>query len=486
MSNNIEIVKNLEPKSVFEYFARISDIPRGSGNTDKIVEYLVNFAIDNNLKYKKDDYNNVIIIKESKNKTKTSIALQAHIDMVCVKNDQSKKDMKKEGIDFVLDGDFLRANGTTLGADDGIGVAIILSILSDINDYERDIIGIFTDDEEVGLVGANNIDLSGLDIKNLINIDNEEFGVFDVGCAGGTHLEYSKKATLTSCENAKLLNLSIEGLLGGHSGMEITKKRGNANKIIAQVLNELYEKISFNLISVDGGVFDNAIPNKANAKIAINSDIDDVVVISHLNQIKAKYVDRLKENEPNINMRYDFGSGETVSNVFGTKDTKEIIDALCLLPDGLISVFENNPLIAETSLNLGIVNTNDKTISFTYLIRSNVDSKREELVDKIYKISTNYGFTKKVESSYPAWEYRKTSLEEFCISSFKDLFGSDAVIEITHGGLECGILLKKMKDTEAIALGPTIYGAHTVDEKLEISTVIKTYKYILKVLENLI
>ena len=158
MSNNIEIVKNLEPKSVFEYFARISDIPRGSGNTDKIVEYLVNFAIDNNLKYKKDDYNNVIIIKESKNKTKTSIALQAHIDMVCVKNDQSKKDMKKEGIDFVLDRDFLRANGTTLGADDGIGVAIILSILSDINDYERDIIGIFTDDEEVGLVGANNID----------------------------------------------------------------------------------------------------------------------------------------------------------------------------------------------------------------------------------------------------------------------------------------------------------------------------------------
>ena len=193
MSKNLELVKNLKPQDVFKYFAEISDVPRGSGNTDKIVDYLVSFAIKNSLKYIKDNYNNVIITKKTNNKKKATIALQTHIDMVCVKASDSNKDMSKEGIDFVLDGEWLKADKTTLGADDGIGMAIIFSILTDENDYERDIVGIFTDDEEVGLIGAHNIDLSDFDIKYLINIDNEKYDVIDVGCAGGTQLAIEKK-----------------------------------------------------------------------------------------------------------------------------------------------------------------------------------------------------------------------------------------------------------------------------------------------------
>lgn len=485
MSKNIEIVKNLEPKEVFKYFAEISDIARGSGNTNKIVEYLVNFATKNNLKYEKDNYNNVIITKGTSNKKKSTIALQAHIDMVCVKTDDCNKDMTKEGIDLVVDGDWLRADKTTLGADDGIGMAIILAVLTDKNDYEREVIGIFTDDEEVGLIGAHNVNLSDLDIKYLINIDNEEFDVIDVGCAGGTQLECERKCKLINKTGGRLLSINVDGLIGGHSGMEITKKRGNANKILAKILHDALSKVKFNLRSIDGGNFNNAIPNKSKAQIVFSEEVDENKIKEVFDKLIVEEENSHKVTEANINISFDLSINNSTIEVLSDDDTEEVLNALTELPDGLISTFKDNPDIAETSLNLGVLKTNKDVIYIEHLIRSNVNEKRESLNKEVLEIVSKYKFKKILEDSYPAWEYKKTELEDYVSNQFETFFGRKSVIEITHGGLECGILLEKMPKVEAIAIGPTILGAHTTKERLVIGTVQHIQDLVIKTLLEL-
>lgn len=471
MSINEEIVKNLKPYDTFKYFAEISDLPRGSGNTEKISKYLVNFAIENNLKYKTDNYNNVIIIKETANNKKATVALQAHIDMVCVKTNKSPKDMTIEGIDLVIDGEWIKANNTTLGADDGIGMAIILSILSDETDYERDVVGIFTSDEEIGLIGAHKIDLIDLNIKYLINIDNEKYDVIDVGCAGGTQLEFERKCQLVEKANGQLLNIKVDGLIGGHSGMDITKNRGNANKILSEILYNLFDVIEFNLVSINGGNFNNAIPNHSEASILISNEIADIKIIRTINTtIEKKYLE-CRENEKDLNIIFDFGENNNSIKVLLKEDTKEVLDALYELPDGLISTFENTTNVAETSLNLGVIKTKKDIFYIEYLVRSNIDMKREKLNREVFDITNKYQFKKIVDDSYPAWEYKKTKLEELAFRQFKELFGIEPTIEVTHAGLECGILLEKLQNAETIAIGPTICGAHTTSEKLKISTV---------------
>lgn len=485
MINNIKKVENLEPKEVFKYFAEISNMPRGSGNTNNIVDYLVDFAVKNNLKYKKDNYNNVIITKEALNNKKSTIALQAHIDMVCVKTDKCNKDMTKEGIDFVVDGEWLKAEKTSLGADDGIGMAIILSILSDKSDYERDIVGIFTNDEEIGLIGAHKIDLSNLCIKYLINIDHENFYVIDVGCAGGTQLGFEKKCKLVNKSGGILLNIKVDGLIGGHSGMEITKNRGNANKILAEILYNALSELDFNLVNINGGNFNNAIPNSSKAQIIILSDVDDMEIIRKLNVLIAEELVGYEDNEPELSITFSFGYNDNTIQTLSCDDTKKILSGLCELPDGLISTFKDNSNIPETSLNLGILKTNKDGVYIEYLIRSNINEKREKLNKDVIEIATKYKFEKILEDSYPAWEYKKTELEDFVSNTFELLFGKKPIIEITHAGLECGILLEKMPNVESIAIGPTIFGAHTTEERLEIATVSMCHMQITKLLKEL-
>ena len=485
MIKNIKKIENLEPKQVFKYFAEISNIPRGSGNTNNIVDYLVNFAVKNNLKYKKDNYNNVIITKEALNNKKSTIALQAHIDMVCVKTADCSKDMTKEGIDFVVDGEWLKAEKTSLGADDGIGMAIILSILADKNDYERDIVGIFTNDEEIGLIGAHKIDLSNINIKYLINIDHEDFYMIDVGCAGGTQLGLEKKCKLVNKSDGRLLNIKVGGLIGGHSGMEITNNRGNANKILAKILYNALSELEFNLVNINGGSFNNSIPNSSNAQIIIMSDVEDMDIIRKLNVLIAEELIDYEDNEPELSIIFSFGYNDNTIEILSYDDTKEILTALCELPDGLISTFKDNTDIAETSLNLGVLKTNKDSVYIEYLIRSNINEQREKLNKNVLEIATKYNFEKILDDSYPAWEYKKTELEDFAANTFESLFGKKPIIEITHAGLECGILLEKLPNVEAIAIGPTILGAHTTEERLEIATVSMCHMQITKLLKEL-
>lgn len=485
MDKNVEIVKNIEPKEVFKYFAEISDVARGSGNTSKIADYLVDFATRKNLKWTRDDYNNVIIVKESANKKNSSVALQAHTDMVCVKTDDNKKDMTKEGIDFVIDGKYLRADRTTLGGDDGIGMSIALAILSNGIDYEREIVGIFTSDEETGMIGANNINLSNVKVNYLINIDHEDVNCIVEGCAGGTQLRYEKDCKLINKDNSKVLTLNVSGLLGGHSGMEITKKRGNANKIAINILYNFYSQIPFNLISIDGGKFDNAIPNLNVAKISIPANADDAKIIKILNDMIAEVKTKYEKSEADLNITFDLANREKQVAVFNDEDTKSIFEALYNLPDGLIATFEDRPDIAETSLNMGILKTDNDKISFTYLVRSNINEKRVNLVKNVDNIATKQNFKNTYSASYPAWEYKKTELEDVAKNIYKSIFNKDLGVELTHGGLECGILLEKLPGASAVSIGPTLYGAHSVDEKLEIETVKKIYDFVEKLLNSL-
>ena len=484
MKKNIEIVKNIEPKEVFKYFAEISDIARGSGNTVKIVEYLVDFAIKNNLKYERDNYNNVIITKETSNKKKSTIALQAHIDMVCVKSDDCNKDMTKEAIDLIVDGNWLKANNSSLGADDGIGMSIILSILTNENDYDRNVIGIFTNDEEIGLIGAHKIDLSNMDIKYLVNIDHENFDVIDVGCAGGTQLGFTKKCELVNTSGGILLNINVNGLIGGHSGMEITKNRGNANKILADVLYNSLSKMQFNIVNINGGSFNNAIPNSSEAQIIITSDVEDMDIVSTFNTLIAEEFIDYEDDEPELNITFDFGYNDRTLKTLSNDDTKEVLSALCELPDGLIATFDDKPDVAETSLNLGVLRTEAENVYIEFLVRSNVNEKRVNLNKEVIDIATKYHFEKTLEDSYPAWEYNATRIEKKVCELYEKLFNKKPTIEITHAGLECGILLEKMKDVEAIAIGPTIFGAHTTDEKLKIDEVEKCYELVMEILNE--
>ena len=486
MSKNLEKIKDLKPYEVFKYFAEISDVPRGSGNTSKIVNYLVDFAIKNHLKYKKDNGNNVIIIKETKNKKKSCFALQAHTDMVCVKTDDCNKDMTKDGIDFVVDGEWLKADKTTLGADDGIGMAIILAILTDEKDYDRDVVGIFTNDEEIGLLGAKVFDLGDIKFNKLINIDSEKFGVAVTGCAGGTQLEYEKKCQLVDDLNRTLLNIDVSGLIGGHSGMEIMKKRANANKVLAEVLYNIFKKIEFAIIGINGGNFNNVIPNQSSAQIVIKSDTSNNEIISITNSIIDEEIRKYKEFEPEINITIDVEVNQKPLKAISKEETKEILRALYELPDGLIATFKERPEVAETSLNLGVVKTDGDTIRIADLVRSNVNAKKEKLNEEVFNIFNKYSFVKTKDNSYPAWEYNKTELEEFVTDLYEKNFNEKLNVEITHGGLECGILLDKMNGIETISIGPTILGAHTTEERLEIDTVGKIYTLLIDLLKRTI
>lgn len=480
---NSEIINGLEPQLVFNYFAEISDIARGSGNTTKIADYLVNFAKDKNLKFLRDRDNNVIIRKKSNNPNKTTIALQAHTDMVCVKTSSCNKNMNVDGIDFCIDGEYLKAKDTTLGADDGIGIAMILSILNSKEDYNRDIVGLFTVDEEIGMNGATSIDLSSIkDVINFINIDNEEYNVFDVGSAGGTHLEYIKEYNLIELENQNLFTLSIDGCLGGHSGTEITKNRLNANKFMICILKQLKSKFDILIENLNGGNYDNAIPDSCVCSFIIKDTID-------LETIKNIIDDELKEvykEYPNeINLKYNLEvAKKNKQSFFNADDTKDIINMFDKLPDGLIERFDKFPNIAKTSLNLGIIKCeNNNKISFTYLVRSNINEERTKLIKKIDDIATSYFYINSNNNSYPAWEYKKSELEDSAVNIFERLYGENPVIEITHGGLECGILLQKIPNANAIAVGPTILGAHTTEEKLKIKTVKIIYDFIIEIIK---
>jgi len=478
--------ENLRCSKVLRYFEEISKIPRGSGNEKQISDYVVDFAKKRGLWVKQDKSLNVIVKKPASKgfKSMPTVIIQGHLDMVCEKNKDVVHDFLKDPIEIIYDGDFIKANGTTLGADDGIAVAMSLALLDDISLEHPPLEVVFTTDEEVGMCGATEFDGSLLDGKILLNIDSEKEGVFTGGCAGGmkthTHLpvKYQKQDM-----NLVSYAIMITGLKGGHSGIDIDKGRANANILMARLLNSLFYKFDINVNYISGGIKDNAIPREAECVISF----DETVLSNIQNDIKEMndvFINEFKNNDSEIVIKFNETEKQELCY---TKDTvNNIISVVMLLPNGVQTMSFDIEGLTESSNNLGAVKVIDNEIIFICAVRSSVVSRKYFIYDKIKSVSRLAGGYVTYVGDYPAWEYNENSkIRKVCMETYERLFDKKAEEEIVHAGLECGIFAKKKKDLDMISFGPDLFDIHTPKERASVSSIERCWIFILEVLKSL-
>lgn len=480
------IMDGIKPEKVFQYFEEICSIPHGSGNEKAISDYLVAFAHSNDLWVRQDEANNVIIKKAASEgyEDAPGVILQGHMDMVCEKTADCSKDMTKEGLDLYIDGDYLRAKGTTLGGDDGIAVAMALAILSDDEVKHPALTAVITTDEEVGMDGARGLDLSDVDAAYMINIDNEKDGEVIVSCAGGLKAQAIfdvRRETMTG----KTGHITITGLKGGHSGQEIDKGRANADKLLGRLLYQLNQGTFYGLVHMEGGTKDNAIPREAKAVIIADpADIDAIkeITASFAADIAAEYA----VADPDISITVEFeNSSESVAAIHPA-DTARLIFMLNESPNGVQGMSMELPGLVESSLNLGILSTSVEQVLFSWAIRSSRKSCKYEIEDRIRFMTEFLGGDYTAHGDYPNWTYRPDSkLRDLYASVYEEMFEKKAEIAAIHAGLECGLISEKMPGLDIIAIGPDIIDIHTPQEHLSISSTERTYRLVCELLERL-
>lgn len=482
----MKFYENLTSKDVFQYFEKISEIPHCSFDEKRISDYLVSFAKERNLEVYQDEELNVIIKKEATSGYEDApiIMLQGHIDMVCEKNSDVIHDFKTEGIKHVVKGNMLYADGTTLGADNGIAVAIALAILDSKDIPHPKLECIFTVQEEVGLLGANFIDRKNLDGKYLINIDSEEEGIFLVSCAGGCRTDIKTPIEWTVLEgNFQFIKLSISGLRGGHSGMSIHEERGNAIKILGKILYNLNKNFNIEIQELNGGAQDNAIPRESSAIIAINPNQFEKIA-NHLNLLKKQLDTELNGKDNPININFEKITNEKIT-VFNQKTKLNVISLILLSQNGVYSMSNGVKGLVESSKNLGILKTDYNCVTASYCVRSSVESLLYSQLDELQILANQINGETKTWGIYPGWEYNPNSkLRDLFLKTYKNIYNTDAKIDAIHAGLECGILKKNLGDVDIISLGPDIFDPHSPDEHLCISSTTRVYEFILEVLKN--
>lgn len=468
----MRVLENLKPEKVFEYFEDLCAVPHGSGNTKQISDYCVNFAKEHGFSFVQDSLNNVIIRKNASAGYENSptVILQGHLDMVCEKDSTSEIDFLKDGLSLRLDGDFVSADGTTLGGDDGIAVAMALCVLDSTDILHPPLEVLFTTDEETGMYGADGLDASLLKGKILLNIDSEDEGILTVGCAGGARADIRK--SLTFGETAKTKKIVISGLAGGHSGVEIHKNRHNANKLMIELLNSIP---NVKLAYVSGGAKDNVIPNRCECSVCADCDLTEIIDTF----IKDKY----NSADPNLQITVTDG---VVLPVINEKATREIIDLICALPNGVQKMSTQIPSLVQTSLNLGVVKIENNTLYCTFSVRSSVNSEKYEILNTLKNIADSFGADFSDHGHYPAWEYRENShLRDVMVKTFEKLYGRKPTVDVIHAGLECGIFCDKIDGLDAVSFGPDLFDIHTVNERLSVSSVQRTYEFLCETLKNL-
>lgn len=472
-------------KNVLRFFSEISAVPRGSKNNTAISNFLVDFAKSRGLFYVQDEYENVVIIKESSAgyENAPAIIIQGHMDMVCEKTNDCNHDFLTEGIELYLDGDYIHADRTTLGADNGIAVAYALALLDDETLKHPRIEAVFTTDEEVGMEGAIGLDVSILKGKYLINADSEEEGVLWTSSAGG----------LTStCElpinrvkgNGIKVNIAISDLQGGHSGAEIHKNRTNATRLMGRLLFELREYVNFGLIDMMGGLKDNAIPRDSSASIFIEKE--DVEELNKgFEELKKKYKNELISSEPNLTIQMtDLGEGEY--SYLHPVSFEKVLFMLINTPNGVQKMSADIPGLVESSLNLGIFRIEEEKASLCFSVRSSVNSYKQFIASQLKYMTEFLGGEFYVRSQYPAWEYKKESpLREHLIKVYRQEYGHEPKLEAIHAGLECSFFAEKIPGVDIVSLGPEMHDIHTPKERLSLSSAIRVYKYLEKVIEGL-
>jgi dipeptidase D len=479
------ILGNCEPKEVFSYFETLCSIPHGSRNTKAVSDWCVAFAAAHQLRCIQDENNNIIIFKcGSKGREEhPTVILQGHLDMVCEKESDCDIDFLKNGLRLATEDGKLYAKGTTLGGDDGIAVAMALAILASNDLPHPPLEVIFTVDEEIGMLGAAAIDLSEVKGRTLLNLDSEDEGILTVSCAGGA----TSRITLpvqTHRSFGQLFRLQITGLQGGHSGAEIHKGRGNANKMMAALLNEIASNVPISLAALSGGKKDNAIPRSSTAEVLLSAEAEADFVTVCREAIRILRAENL-EKEPKLEITMEPLGMQDVP-VIGILDTMKVTELLCELPNGVQKMSAEIQGLVQTSLNLGILLFSDEAIELTFSVRSSVNAEKEALIHSLKWIAGRYGASYAQSGDYPAWEYRKDSpLRNLMVRTFCELYGYTPKIEAIHAGLECGILSDKLPGLDAVSIGPDMEDIHTTREKLSIASVQRTWDYVCAILKEL-
>lgn len=465
----------LTDQKVWEYFGELSEIPRESGNEKAASDYLVNFAKERNLEVSQDEALNVIIEKKATEgyEDHTPITLQAHMDMVCVKENDSDHDFEKDPIKLLVDGEWLTADGTTLGADNGIGVAYILAILDEEDVNHGPLQAIITTGEETSMVGANELDYSKISGKYLLNLDSEEDGYLTIGCAGGLDLEITFDKEYEKAEG-EFLKLDLRGFEGGHSGMEIDKARINAIKTLGRLLVDIE---GLQLADFTGGVKRNAIASTASATFAV-SDASDAK--AKIEKRIADILNESKDTDPagQITVKEASFDGDVLTRSL----SKNLVDAIFTIPDGLYKKHLDEII---TSSNLGLLENHEDYIRLSSMIRSQIDSAKFNRAAISTKIVEQFGGRAEIKSEYSGWQREESDLIGLASDVWKDLKGEDLIISTTHGGLECGLFKGERPEVEMISFGPKILGAHSPAEKAHIGSVEKNYDFLKELLERI-
>ena len=472
----------LEPASVFAYFEEICSIPHGSRNTKLISDYLVAFAKKHGIRYFQDDLNNVVMFQEGTcgMENHEPVIIQGHMDMVCEKDEDCPINMDTDGLDVTHDGEYVFARGTTLGGDDGIALAYALAILADKSIPHPPLEVIFTVDEEIGMEGAAGVDLSSLKGRTLINIDSEEEGIFTVSCAGGARgtitLPVSRHAVYGPC-----VKLTVEGLQGGHSGVEIHKNRANANKIMGEFLGRVQKLMPLCLTGLSGGSKDNAITRSCTATMVCMG-----MYIERINDVAAELQKEIREkyDEPEAIIRGD-DVDALGGNALSTQDTAKVIALLNAAPNGVQAWSQDIPGLVQTSLNMGVANLGEE-FKMTFSVRSSVNQEKQELLNRLKELAAFYDGSYSETGNYPAWEYKKDSnLRDTMVRIYKEMFAKDPEVVAIHAGLECGLLSEKLPGLDCVSIGPEMHDIHTSRERLGIASTERTWNFLLEVLKAL-
>lgn len=477
------VLEGIQPERVLYYFEEICRIPHGSRNTKQISDYCMEFAKNHGLEARQDKWNNCMIKKQaSAGREKDScVMLQGHLDMVTEQTADCHKNMETEGLDLAVEGDYIYAKGTTLGGDDGIAIAYALAVLESENISHPPLEAVFTVDEEIGMLGAKAIDLSDSKAAYVLNLDSEEEGILLGGCAGGMTITVEKKMNPIEVSGDKI-EIVVQGLTGGHSGAEIHKERANANIVLGRILYELKKYGELYLEYIEGGSKDNAIPIHAKAGVVVEQGKSQEYMACCsllIEAVKGEY----KVTDPYMEIVMKADSGMT--QACGCQETDAILQYLFCVPNGVISHSAYIPGLVETSLNFGIVKGGE-AFKAVHSVRSDNPSRKQWVAEQLKVLAGAMGAEVWIDGEYPAWSYKADSvLGKLMKRLYKEMFAKEAKMETIHAGLECGYLLEKRPELDIVSFGPDILDIHTTQEKMSISSVERTYQYILRILKEI-
>ena len=480
-----EAVRQLQPKALWNYFSDLNAVPRASKKEEQVIQFMLDFGKQLGLDTQKDHIGNVIIKKTATAglENKQTIVLQSHLDMVHQKNEATQFDFATEGIKMIVDGDWVKADGTTLGADNGIGVATIMALLASTDIPHPPLEALFTIDEETGMTGALELKGGLLDASIMLNLDTEDDDELTIGCAGGIDITASGTYDLKAPKEGTVsYKLSVKGLTGGHSGMDIHKGRGNANKIINRILSQLSDRISFQLASIDGGGLRNAIPRESKAMIYVdpaNASTAEMLISEYGEYV----VNEHNTTDPSIEIIFE--AIESNQKVMPIEMQTNLLRTIYACPNGIYRMSPDIASLVQTSNNLARVLVDAGKYEILCLTRSSVNSEKEDLTKAIRSTFELLGAEVTTGGSYPGWTPKpEAAIVKLMSDLYRKRFDAEPHVNACHAGLECGILGQNYPEMDMISFGPNIRGAHSPDEKVQISSVQKFWGFLLETLQN--